>query len=56
MRERKANMTNRIAAAIAVGCVAFVASATDYYWIGGESGEWARYYNWSLGIDGTCVG
>lgn len=41
-------MTNRIAAAIAVGCVAFVASATDYYWIGGESGEWARYYNWSL--------
>ena len=48
MRERKSNMTNRIAAAIAVGCVAFVASATDYYWIGGESGEWARYYNWSL--------
>ena len=48
MRERKANMTNRIAAAIAVGCVAFVASATDYYWIGGESGEWAKYYNWSL--------
>ena len=55
MRERKANMTNRIAAAIAVGCVAFVASATDYYWIGGESGEWAKYYNWSLTPGGVAA-
>lgn len=55
MRERKANMTNRIAAAIAVGCVAFVASATDYYWIGGVTNNWASGSNWSLTPGGAAA-
>jgi len=55
MRERKANMTNRIAAAIAVGCVAFVAGATDYYWIGGASGNWADGKKWSLTPGGAAA-
>ena len=55
MCERKANMTNRIAAAIAVGCVAFVASATDYYWIGGVTNNWASGSNWSLTPGGEAA-
>ena len=46
---------NRIAAAIAVGCVAFVAGAADYYWIGGASGNWADGGNWSLTEGGAAA-
>ena len=49
-------MINRIAAAIAVGYVTFVAGAADYYWIGGASGNWADGNNWSLTEGGAAAG
>ena len=55
MRESNANTMNRIAAVIAVGCFALVAGATDYYWIGGASGDWDKYYNWSLTPGGSAA-
>ena len=55
MRESNANTMNRIAAVIAVGCFALVAGATDYYWRGGASGDWDKYYNWSLTPGGTAA-
>ena len=44
-----------LAAAMAMG-LAFHAYATDYYWIGGESSEWANGSNWSLTEGGEAAG
>ena len=43
-----------LAAAMAMG-LAFHAQATDYYWIGGESSEWANGSNWSLTEGGEAA-
>ena len=43
-----------LAAAMAFG-LAFHAQATDYYWIGGESSEWANSSNWSLTEGGEAA-
>ena len=43
-----------LAAAMAFG-LAFHAHATDFYWIGGESSEWANGSNWSYENGGSAA-
>ena len=43
-----------LATIIAIGLV-FHADATDFYWIGGESSEWANSSNWSLTEGGEAA-
>lgn len=49
-------MARSLAAATAIASVALPAFATDYYWIGGASGDWANGANWSLTEGGAVAG
>ena len=44
-----------LATIIAIGLV-FHADATDFYWIGGASSEWASGNNWSYENGGAAAG
>ena len=46
---------NTFAIALAASALSMCAFATDYYWIGGESGEWASGSNWSLSEGGDAA-
>lgn len=45
----------KLALALAAAA-AFSASATTYYWIGGNSAEWNNGSNWSLSEGGASAG
>ena len=46
---------NKLGLAVAFCALSACVFATDYYWIGGESGEWANVSNWSLSEGGSAA-